>query len=153
MSGLPFHLTFGLDNGDGGDVVAVLGLALSELELDATGLAQSDGCGLRVAVEASRPCQAHLGQDGATVVVHAVILKERDDREGLVLDGGEVEGIDGDTARETLDEALGGNLFTVVLQGRKQGRVHSGFTEVKHNFISFLCGRQAGYLFSPVDWT
>ena len=134
----------GLDDGDGRHVVAVLGLALGELQLDAARLAQSDGRGFRVAVEASRPCQAHLGQDGTAVVVTAVVLFERDNGEGLVLHSGEVEGIDGDAVGEGVDKILGGNLLAVVLESGQQGGVHCGFTEVKHNFISFLCGRQAG---------
>lgn len=133
-----------LDDGDGRHVVAVLGLALGELQLDAARLAQSDGRRFRVAVEASRPGQAHLGQYGAAVVVAAVILGEGYDSEGLVLHSGEVEGIDGDAVGEGTDEFLGANLIAVVLERGQQGGVHCGFTEVKHNFISFLCGRQAG---------
>lgn len=134
----------GLDDGDGRHVVAVLGLALGELQLDAARLTQSDGRRFRVAVEAGRPGKAHLGQDGAAVVVAAVILGERDNGEGLVIHSGEVEGIDGDAIREDADKLLGGNLIAVVLERGQQGGVHCGFTEVKHNFISFLCGRQAG---------
>lgn len=134
----------GLDDGDGRHVVAVLGLALGELQLDAARLAQSDGRRFRVAVEAGRPGQAHLGQDGAAVVVAAVILGEGDNSEGLVLHSGEVEGIDCDAVREGADKLLGGNLIAVVLERGQQGGAHCGFTEVKHNFISFLCGRQAG---------
>ena len=134
----------GLDDGDGRHVVAVLGLALGELQLDAARLTQSDGRRFRVAVEASRPGQAHLGQDGTAVVVAAVVLGEGDNSEGLVLHSGEVEGIDGDAVGEGADKLLGGNLLAVVLESGQQGGVHCGFTEVKHNFISFLCGRQAG---------
>lgn len=134
----------GLDDGDGRHVVAVLGLALGELQLDAAGLAQSDGRRFGVAVEAGRPGQAHLGQHGAAVVVAAVVLGEGDNSEGLVLHSGEVEGIDGDAVGEGCDKLLGGNLIAVVLERGQQGGVHCGFTEVKHNFISFLCGRQAG---------
>lgn len=133
-----------LDDGDGRHVIAVLGLALGELQLDAARLAQSDGRRFRVAVEASRPGQAHLGQNGTAVVVAVVILGEGDDSEGLVLHSGEVEGIDGDAIGEGVDKLLGGNLLAVVLESGQQGGVHCGFTEVKHNFISFLCGRQAG---------
>lgn len=143
-----------LDDGDGRHVVAILGLAQGELQLDTAGLVQRDGCGLRVTIETSRPCHAHLGQHGAAVVVAAVVLGERDNGKGLVLHSGEVERIDGDAVRERTDEFLGGNLLTVVLERGQQGGVHCGFTEVKHNFISFLCGRQACfYLSSPVDWT
>ncbi len=127
----------GLDDGDGRHVVAVLGLALGELQLDAARLAQGDGRGFGVAVETSRPGQAHLGQDGAAVVVHAVVLSERDDSEGLVLHGCEVEGVDCDTVGEPLDKALGGNLLAVVLERGQQGGVHCGFTEVKHNLFPF----------------
>ena len=143
----------GLDDGDGRHVVAVLGLALGELQLDAARLTQSDGRRFRVAVEASRPGQAHLGQDGTAVVIAAVVLGEGDNGEGLILHSGEVECIDGDAIGEGADKLLGGNLLAVVLESGQQGGVHCGFTEVKHNFISFLCGRQAGYLFSPVVWT
>ena len=142
-----------LDDGDGRHVVAVLGLALGELQLDAARLTKSDGRRFRVAVEASRPGQAHLGQDGTAVVVAVVVLGEGDDSEGLVLHSGEVEGIDGDAVGEGVDKLLGGNLLAVVLKSGQQGGVHCGFTEVKHNFISFLCGRQAVYLFSPDIWT
>lgn len=134
----------GLDDGDGRHVVAVLGLALCELQLNAARLAQSDGRRFRVAVKASCPGQTHLGQNGASVVVAAVVLGEGDNSEGLVLHSGEVKGIDGDAVREGADKLLGGNLIAVVLEGGQQGGVHCGFTEVKHNFISFLCGRQAG---------
>lgn len=134
----------GLDDGDGRHVVAVLGLALGELQLDAAGLTQSDGRGFRVTVESRRPGQTHLGQDGAAVVVAAVVLGEGDNSEGLVLHSCKVEGIDGDTVGEGADKLLGGNLIAVVLERGQQGGVHCGFTEVKHNFISFLCGRQAG---------
>ena len=134
----------GLDDGDGRHVVAVLGLALGELQLYASRLTQSDGRRFRVAVEASRPGQAHLGQYCAAVVVSAVVLGEGYNSEGLVLHSGEVEGIDGDAVREGADKLLGGNLVAVVLERGQQGGVHCGFTEVKHNFISFLCGRQAG---------
>lgn len=134
----------GLDDGDGRHVVTVLGLALGELQLDAARLAQSDGRRFRVAVEASRPGQTHLGQDSTTIVVAAVVLGEGDNSEGLVLHSGEVEGIYGDAVREGADKLLGGNLVAVVLERGQQGGVHCGFTEVKHNFISFLCGRQAG---------
>lgn len=134
----------GLDDGDGRHVVAVLGLALGELQLDAARLAQSDRRRFGVAVEARRPGQAHLGQHGSAVVVAAVVLGERDNGEGLVLHSGEVEGIDGDAVWEGVDKLLGGNLLAVVLESGQQGGVHCGFTEVKHNFISFLCGRQAG---------
>ena len=134
----------GLDDGDGRHVITVLGLALGELQLDAARLAKSDGRRFRVAVEASRPGQAHLGQDGAAVVVAVVVLGEGDNSEGLVLNSGEVEGIDGDAVGEGVDKLLGGNLLAVVLESGQQGGVHCGFTEVKHNFISFLCGRQAG---------
>ena len=127
----------GLDDGDGRHVVAVLGLALGELQLDAARLAQGDGRGFRVAVEASRPGPAHLGQDGAAVVVHAVVLSERDNSEGLVLHSGEVEGVDGDTVGEPLDKTLGGNLLAVVLESGQQGGVRCGFTEVKHNLFPF----------------
>lgn len=133
-----------LDDGDGRHVVAVLGLALGELQLDAARLAQSDGRRFRVAVESRRPGQAHLGQDCAAVVVTAVILGEGDNSEGLVLHSGEIEGIDGDAIGEGADKLLGGNLIAVVLERGQKGGVHCGFTEVKHNFISFLCGRQAG---------
>lgn len=136
-----------LDDGDGRHIVPILSLAQGELQLDAAGLAQSNGCGLRVAVETGRPCHAHLGQHGAAVVVAAVVLGERDNGEGLVLHGGEVERIDGDTVREHADEVLGGNLLAVVLERGQQGGVHCGFTEVKHNFISFLCGHQACFIY------
>lgn len=134
----------GLDDGDGRHVVAVLGLALGELQLDAARLTKSDRRRFRVAVEASRPGQTHLGQDGTAVVVATVVLGEGYDSESLVLHGGEVEGIDGDAVGEGADKFLGGNLLAVVLERGQQGGVHCGFTEVKHNFISFLCCRQAG---------
>ena len=134
----------GLDDGDGRHVVAVLGLALGELQLDAARLTQSDGRRFRVAVEAGRPGQAHLGQDSAAVVVSAVVLGEGYNRKGLVLHSGEMEGIDSDAVGEGADKLLGGNLVAVVLERGQQSGVHCGFTEVKHNFISFLCGRQAG---------
>lgn len=134
----------GLDDGDGRHVVTVLGLALGELQLDAARLAQSNGRRFGVAVESSRPGQAHLGKDGSAVVISAVVLGEGDNSEGLVLNSGKVEGIDGDAVREGADKLLGGNLIAVVLERGQQGGVHCGFTEVKHNFISFLCGRQAG---------
>lgn len=133
-----------LDNGDGGYVVAVLGFGFGEFQLYAARLAKSDGRRFRVAVEAGRPGQAHLGKYSTAVVVAAVILGERDNSEGLVLHSGEVEGIDCDAVGEGCDELLGGNLLAVVLESGQQGGVHCGFTEVKHNFISFLCGRQAG---------
>ena len=136
-----------LDDGDGRHVVSILGLAQGELQLDSTGLVQRDGRGLRVTIETSRPCHAHLGQNGAAIVVAAVVLRERDDGKGLVLHGGEVERIDGDSVRERTDEFLSGNLLTVVLERGQQGGVHGGFTEVKHNFISFLCGRQACFIY------
>ena len=134
----------GLDDGDGRHVITVLGLALGELQLNAARLAKSDGRRFRVAVEASRPGQAHLGKDGTAVVVSVVVLGEGDNGEGLVLHSGEVECIYGDTVREGVDKLLCGNLLAVVLESGQQGGVHCGFTEVKHNFISFLCGRQAG---------
>ena len=143
----------GLDDGDGRHVIAVLGLALGEFQLDAAGLAQSDGRGLRVAVEARCPGQTHLGQDGAAVVVAVVVLSERDNGKCLVLHSGEVEGIDGDTVREGVDKLLGGNLLAAVLERGQQGGVHCGFMEVKHNFISFLCGRQAGLFIQSSVWT
>ena len=133
-----------LDDGDGRHVVAVLGLALGELQLDAASLGQSNRRGLGVAVEAGRPRDAHLGQNRAAVVVLGVILVERDHGEGLVIDSGEVEGVDGDTVGELLDEVVGGNLLAVVLERGQQGGIESCFSEIKHNFISFLCGRQAG---------
>lgn len=136
-----------LDDGDGRHVVATLGLAQGELQLDTSGLVQRDGCGLRVTIETGCPCHTHLGQNGAAIVVAAVVLHERDNGKGLVLHSGEVERIDGDTVRERTDEVLGGNLLTVVLERGQQGGVHGGFTEVKHNFISFLCGRQACFIY------
>lgn len=142
-----------LDNGDGGNVVPVLGLALGELQLDTASLTQGNGSRFRVAVKTGRPCQTHLGQNGAAVVVFGVVLAERDHSEGLVVDGGEVKGVDSDAVRELLDQIRRGELLAVVLESGQQGGVHCGFAEVEHNFISFLCGRQAGYLFSPVDWT
>ena len=134
----------GLDDGDGRHVVAVLGLALGELQLDAASFSQSGRSRFRVASETCRPVKAHLGKDGSAVVVSAVVLGEGDNSEGFFLHSGEVEGIDGDTIREGADKLLGGNLVAVVLERGQQGGVHCGFTEVKHNFISFLCGRQAG---------
>lgn len=132
------------DDGDGGNVVAVLGLGFGELQLDAAGLGQSGRSRFRVARKPSRPCHAHLGEDGAAIVVFGIVLVERHDGKRLVVDGGEVERIDGDAVGELLDEVVGGDLFAVILKGRQQGGVESSFTEVEHNIISFLCGRQAG---------
>lgn len=135
------------DDGDSGNVVAVLGLGFGELQLDAADLCQGGRRRFGVACEPGRPCNAHLGEDGATVVVFGVVLVERHDGKRLVVDGSEVERIDGDTVGELLDEVVGGNLFAVILKGRQQGGIESSFTEVEHNIISFLCGRQAGFIY------
>lgn len=132
------------NDGDGGNVVAVLGLGFGELQLDAASLCQSGRRRFGVAREPGRPCHAHLGEDGATIIVFGIVLVERHDGKRLVVDGGEVERIDGDTVRELLDEVVGGDLFAVILKGGQQGGIESSFTEVEHNIISFLCGRQAG---------
>ena len=132
------------DDGDGGNVVAVLGLGFGELQLDATGLGEGNRRRFGVTAEPSRPCHTHLGEDGAAVVILGIVLVERHNGKCLAVDGGEVKGVDGDTVRELLDEVVGGNLLAVILKFGQQGGLDSSFTEVEHNIISFLCGRRAG---------
>ena len=134
----------GLDDGDGRHVVAVLGLALGELQLNAASIGQGSRSRFRVSREPSRPCHTHLGEDSAAVVILGIVLFEGNNGEGLVIDSGKVERVDGDTVRELLDEVVGGDFFAVILELGQHGGFESSFTEVKHNFISFLCGRQAG---------
>jgi hypothetical protein len=43
---------------------------------------------------------------------------------------------------------VGGNLFAVILEFGQQGGLKGSFTEVEHNIISFLYGRQAGFIYS-----